>query len=86
MLRENPFKKRLEKVSVILSVLERKPLEAKEISEETTIPLATLYRNLKELKDYGFIEKHGKLFQNVLKYMLFNGVDQWSIISPVEIF
>jgi len=53
-----------EKISSILAVLERTPLSAKEISQETTLPLPTLYRHLKELQKYEFITKQrGKLYQ-----------------------
>jgi len=52
-----------EKISSILVVLERTPLSAKEISQETTLPRATLYRHLKELQEYEFITKQGRLYQ-----------------------
>lgn len=52
-----------EKISTILAILERTPLSAKEISQKTTLTLPTLYRHLKELQEYEFITKQGRLYQ-----------------------
>jgi len=51
------------KISVILAVLERTPLTAKEILQQTQMPLPTIYRHLNELDKYGFIQKQNKHYQ-----------------------
>lgn len=50
-------------VRAILSSLQRVPLSAKEIAGKTILSLATVYRYLTDLEEYGFITKQKKLYQ-----------------------